>query len=30
MDINEDERAWSRLGDGAIMFPARGEDTADE
>ena len=30
MDINEDERAWSRLDDRAIIFHARGEDMADE
>jgi len=30
MDIDEDERTWSRLGDGAIMFHACREDTADE
>jgi len=30
MGINEDERAWSRPGDGALICHARGEGTADE
>ncbi len=30
MGIDEDERAWSRLADGALIFHARAEGTADE
>ncbi len=30
MGISQDERAWSRLADGALIRRARGEDTADE
>lgn len=30
MGINEDAPAWRRLADGALLFHARGEDTADE